>query len=92
MVSFNHSNLDPSRQFDGSQDYILRHLPVLIYNSTNNGDDDDDDDDDDDEDDNNKHITGGQTINCLYFDNDHFDLYNHKLTKLNNSSTVRIRW
>ena len=45
---------------------ILRHLPVLIYNSTNNGDDDDDDDDDDDEDDNNKHITGGQTINCLY--------------------------
>lgn len=71
---------------------ILRHLPVLIYNSTNNGDDDDDDDDDDDEDDNNKHITGGQTINCLYLDNDHFDLYNHKLTKLNNSSTVRIRW
>ena len=71
---------------------ILRHLPVLIYNSKNNGDDDDDDDDDDDEEGGHKHITGDQTINAIYFDNDHLDLYNNKLTKLNNSSTLRIRW
>ncbi|KAI5963624.1 VTC2 [Candida pseudojiufengensis] len=72
---------------------ILRHLPVLIYNSKN--DDDDDDDDDDEEEGNSsghKVTQTDQTINCLYFDNEHFDLYNHKLTKLNNSATLRIRW
>lgn len=75
---------------------ILRHLPVLIYNSKKDNDDDDDDDDDEDEDEangkDNKVTQTDQTINCLYFDNEHFDLYNHKLTKLNNSSTLRIRW
>ncbi|KAI5951087.1 VTC2 [Candida jiufengensis] len=73
---------------------ILRHLPVLIYNSKN--DDDDDDDDDDEEEPNNsgnhKVTQTDQTVNCLYFDNEDFDLYNHKLTKLNNSATLRIRW
>ncbi|CCG20592.1 Vtc3 polyphosphate synthetase [Candida orthopsilosis Co 90-125] len=76
---------------------ILRHLPVLIYNSKKDNDDDDDDDDDDEDEDeangkDNKVTQTDQTINCLYFDNEHFDLYNHKLTKLNNSSTLRIRW
>ncbi|CAI5755595.1 unnamed protein product [Candida verbasci] len=76
---------------------ILRHLPVLVYGKNNlhdrDDDDDEDDDDDDDDEENTKHLShGDQTINCLYFDNDHFDLYNHKLTKLNNSSTLRIRW
>ncbi|KAK6458939.1 phosphate metabolism transcription protein [Scheffersomyces xylosifermentans] len=67
---------------------ILRHLPVLIYNNENSNqlDDDDDDEDDDDE------SVNDQTINCLYFDNDHFELYNNKLTKINNSSTLRLKW
>jgi len=70
---------------------ILRHLPVLVYNKHSGNDDDDDDDDDDDE---GESIpkTNDQTINCLYFDNDHFELYNNKLTKINNSSTLRIKW
>ncbi|KAI3403777.2 VTC2 [Candida oxycetoniae] len=83
---------------------ILRHLPVLIYNSKHkngngNNDDDDDDDDDDYEDENDPEGNGrhkvtqtDQTINCLYFDDKNFSLYNHKLTKLNNSATLRIRW
>ncbi|KAI5967672.1 VTC2 [Candida margitis] len=74
---------------------ILRHLPVLVYNSKKDGDNDDDDDDDDEDEENgkdNRLTQTDQTINCLYFDNEHFDLYNHKLTKLNNSSTLRIRW
>lgn len=68
---------------------ILRHLPVLIYNNLGN-DQDDDDDDDDEEDDNAQ--ASKQTINCLYFDNEQLELYNNKLTKLNNSSTLRIKW
>ncbi|EGW34307.1 phosphate metabolism transcription protein [Spathaspora passalidarum NRRL Y-27907] len=69
---------------------ILRHLPVLIYKSGLG--DNNDDDDDDDEDEEAEQGDNDQTINCLYFDNEHFDLYNHKLTKLNNSSTLRIKW
>lgn len=65
---------------------ILRHLPVLIYNNKNDVDEDEDDDED------NLSNTSDQTINCLYFDNDHFELYNNKLTKSNNSSTLRIKW
>lgn len=66
---------------------ILRHLPVWIYDQ-NQGDEDDEDDDDDV--DNPK--DNDQTINCLYFDNEHFELYNNKLTKINNSSTLRLKW
>ncbi|KAK6204944.1 phosphate metabolism transcription protein [Scheffersomyces amazonensis] len=77
---------------------ILRHLPVLIYRSEGHqtGDlDVDNFDDDDDEDDDDPYSTNNisnQTINCIYFDNDHFELYNNKLTKINNSSTLRIKW
>ncbi|ABN68507.2 Phosphate metabolism transcription protein [Scheffersomyces stipitis CBS 6054] len=67
---------------------ILRHLPVLIYNSENVSQIDDDDDDDEEEDE----AINDQTINALYFDNNHFELYNNKLTKINNSSTLRIKW
>ncbi|RLV95535.1 Vacuolar transporter chaperone 2 [Spathaspora sp. JA1] len=70
---------------------ILRHLPVLIYKAglggNNNSEDEDEDEDEEDE-----HGNNDQTITCLYFDNEHFDLYNHKLTKLNNSSTLRVKW
>lgn len=74
---------------------ILRHLPVLVYN--NNGEsaynyDDEDDDDDDDDDDFGNFTKNDPTINCLYFDNDHFDLYNNKLVKSPNASTLRIKW
>ncbi|EGV60600.1 Phosphate metabolism transcription protein [Yamadazyma tenuis] len=69
---------------------ILRHLPVLIFNSNGiGGSDDDDDDEYDDDNDNNKH---DPIINCLYFDNPHFDIYNSKLTKSPNSSTLRLKW
>lgn len=71
---------------------ILRHLPVLIYNRNQRSNDNDDDDDEDDEDEDEVSKDNDQTINCLYFDNDHFDLYNNKLTKINNSSTLRIKW
>ncbi|CAK9436248.1 uncharacterized protein LODBEIA_P08060 [Lodderomyces beijingensis] len=71
---------------------ILRHLPVLIYDSSNKDDEDDDDDNGDDEEGDHKVTQTDQTVNCLYFDNEHFDLYNNKLTKLNNSATLRIRW
>ncbi|KAG7194137.1 Phosphate metabolism transcription protein [Scheffersomyces spartinae] len=72
---------------------ILRHLPVLVYDQSHgngrgaeNQDGDIDDDDDDDDDDDNP------VINCLYFDSPNFDMYNHKLVKSPNSSTLRIKW
>lgn len=76
---------------------ILRHLPVLVYNSSgerayNYQDDDDDEDDDDDDDEFGNFSKNDPTINCLYFDNDHFDLYNNKLVKSPNASTLRIKW
>ncbi|OBA21813.1 SPX-domain-containing protein [Metschnikowia bicuspidata var. bicuspidata NRRL YB-4993] len=69
---------------------ILRHLPVLVYNSKNYYDDDDDDDDDDDE--VSRFSKNDPQINCLYFDSPNFDLYNNKLTKSVNASTLRIKW
>mmetsp|Transcript_4759 Transcript_4759/g.5775 ORF Transcript_4759/g.5775 Transcript_4759/m.5775 type:complete len:786 (+) Transcript_4759:77-2434(+) len=67
---------------------ILRHLPVLVYGNTAASVDDMlMGDDDDDEDGNND-----PTINCLYFDNPNFDLYNNKLVKNNNSSSLRFKW
>lgn len=61
---------------------ILRHLPVLVYNS-NPGEDDDDDDE----------YSSDPTITSLYFDNRNFELYNNKLLKqLNKTPSVRIKW
>lgn len=69
---------------------ILRHLPVLVYNSKNNYYDEDDDDDDEDE--VARFGRNDPQINCLYFDNENFDLYNNKLTKSPNASALRIKW
>ncbi|CUM64080.1 uncharacterized protein PRCAT00001669001 [Priceomyces carsonii] len=63
---------------------ILRHLPVLIYDNKKQISYYDDDADDEESND--------PTINCLYFDNNNFDLYNNKLVKNQNSSTLRIKW
>lgn len=73
---------------------ILRRLPVLVYNQKNDGlnDDDDDDDDDDDEDPYSKLSKNDPNINCLYFDSENFDLYNNKLIKSPNASTLRFKW
>lgn len=74
---------------------ILRHLPVLVYNSAGESaynNDDDDDDDDDDLDEFGNFSKNDPTINCLYFDNENFDLYNNKLVKSANASTLRIKW
>lgn len=62
---------------------ILRHLPVLVYNSNPNENDDDDDDE----------YTSDPTITSLYFDNRNFELYNNKLLKqLNKTPSIRIKW
>lgn len=74
---------------------ILRHLPVLVYNTKNSEstyDYDDVDDDDDDDDDALQFSKNDPTINCLYFDNDNFDLYNNKLIKNPNAVTLRVKW
>ena len=68
---------------------ILRRLPMLVYNQKNGFDDDDDDDDEDDP---FKLSKNDPTINCLYFDSESFDLYNNKLMKLPNASTLRLKW
>lgn len=70
---------------------ILRRLPVLVYNQKNVGLDDDEDDDDDD-DPYSKLSKNDPTINCLYFDNETFDLYNSKLIKAPNAYTLRFKW
>lgn len=82
---------------------ILRHLPVLVYNRNSNNqsaafydeDEDDDFDDDDDEDDefnNSQSNKNDPIINCLYFDNPSFELYNNRLVKNPNASTLRLKW
>lgn len=69
---------------------ILRHLPVLVYtNEGNNAEQEDSGDDDEEE---SVANSNDLTINCLYLDNENFELYNSKLTKINNSSTLRIKW
>ncbi|CAN3374275.1 hypothetical protein DIURU_000846 [Diutina rugosa] len=70
---------------------ILRHLPVLVYGNQH-GDNAEDDDSGDDDDSASNSNSNDLTINCLYFDNDNFELYNSKLTKINNSRTLRIKW
>ncbi|KAL7663208.1 SPX domain-containing protein [[Candida] zeylanoides] len=76
---------------------ILRHLPVLVYSrkkqaggseggggGSHNVESDDDDDEDDDD--------SNPLVNCLYFDSPQFTLYNDKLVKNPNSSSLRIKW
>lgn len=64
---------------------ILRHLPVLIYNNA-------DDDDDDDDDETNFSNRNDPVINCLYFDNSHFEIYNSRLSRNPNALTLRLKW
>lgn len=59
---------------------ILRHLPVLVYNSLI-GDNDNED------------YVSDPTITSLYFDNRSFELYNDKLLKQKTKNpSMRIRW
>ncbi|KAF6219808.1 hypothetical protein HO133_003633 [Letharia lupina] len=58
--------------------YILRRLPVLVYNLRTS-----------------KVVESGQsdpTITSLYFDNPQFALYNKKVEKTSNASSLRLRW
>ncbi len=55
---------------------ILRHLPVLLYNSSKDNTEDPTD----------------PTVTNLYFDNPSFELYNNKLGKNDKYSTLRLRW
>lgn len=76
---------------------ILRHLPVLVFNSLSAGgdgddEDDEDEDDEDDDEDATHYNKNDPIINCLYFDNSHFDIYNSKLIKSSDSSTLRLKW
>lgn len=71
---------------------ILRHLPVLVYNTKSSESIYDYDDVDDDDDDDVQFSKNDPTINCLYFDNDNFDLYNSKLIKNPNAMTLRVKW
>jgi len=57
---------------------ILRRLPVLVYNPQTS-----------------EVVEGGQldpTITSLYFDNPHFTLYNQKLERTSDASSLRLRW
>ncbi|KAJ5693268.1 hypothetical protein N7462_002691 [Penicillium macrosclerotiorum] len=58
--------------------YILRRLPVLIYNpgSSKNLDS----------------LTDDPTITSLYFDNSQFDLYNQKVARASEAGSLRLRW
>lgn len=72
---------------------ILRHLPVLIFNSNGSGRGGDEEEEEDDYDeDEDEGETNDPIINSLYFDNPNFELYNSKLIKSNNSSTLRLKW
>lgn len=58
--------------------YILRRLPVLVYNPQTS-----------------KVVESGQTdptITSLYFDNPKFALYDEKVEKTSNASSLRLRW
>lgn len=58
--------------------YILRRLPVLVYNPQSS-----------------KVIDNGisdPTITSLYLDNPQFSLYNDKLSKVPDASSLRLRW
>ena len=58
--------------------YILRRLPVLVYNPQTS-----------------KVVESGQsdpTITSLYFDNPQFVLYNGKIERKSDASSLRLRW
>lgn len=58
--------------------YILRRLPVLVYNPQTS-----------------RVVEGGQpdpTVTSLYFDNPNFSLYNRKVDKTSDASSLRLRW
>ena len=58
--------------------YILRRLPVLVYNPQTS-----------------KVVESGQsdpTITSLYFDNPQFTLYNGKIERTSDASSLRLRW
>lgn len=87
---------------------ILRHLPVLVYANVPSENDDlvnrfESDISNNDEivgslssTSSVEHGLGARSfdplINTLYFDNEHFELYNDKLLKLNSAPTLRLRW
>lgn len=58
--------------------FILRRLPVLVYNSQPSKSID--------------HTGYDPTITSLYFDNPKFALYNNKVVKKKDASSVRVRW
>lgn len=58
--------------------YVLRRLPILVYNPQTS-----------------KVVESGQsdpTITSLYFDNPRFALYNKKVERTSNASSLRLRW
>jgi SPX domain protein involved in polyphosphate accumulation/uncharacterized membrane protein YidH (DUF202 family) len=58
--------------------YILRQLPVLIYNPGNSKELD--------------MLTEDPTITSLYFDNPRFDMYNQKVLRDPEAGSLRLRW
>ncbi|OAX85026.1 hypothetical protein ACJ72_00586 [Emergomyces africanus] len=59
--------------------YILRRLPVLVYNPSVSAKD--------------LHVTHKDpTITSLYFDGPKFELYNQKVAKTCGASSLRLRW
>ncbi|PLN84647.1 SPX domain protein [Aspergillus taichungensis] len=58
--------------------YILRRLPVLIYNPGTSKD--------------LETVTDDPTITSLYFDNPQFDLYNQKVARAPDAGSLRLRW
>ncbi|KAJ1984672.1 hypothetical protein H4R34_000506 [Dimargaris verticillata] len=56
--------------------YVLRYLPVLVYNSKGgNGDE-----------------PVNPAITSIYFDNDEFELYQGRLEKTEGAQAIRLRW
>lgn len=58
--------------------YILRRLPVLIYNPGTSK--------------NMDTMADDPTITSLYFDNPQFDLYNQKVARAPEAGSLRLRW
>lgn len=58
--------------------YILRRLPVLVYNPGTSKE--------------TEMVTDDPTITSLYFDNAQFDLYNQKVQKEPEAGSLRLRW
>lgn len=58
--------------------YILRRLPILIYNPVKSKE--------------LETIPEDPTITSLYFDNPQFDLYNQRVAKMQDAQSLRLRW